>query len=589
MKQFLKMTFASIIGVVVALAILIAIGAGAVAGLVAADEASSYVPKEKTILKLSLSGTVGEQTAEDNPLAMLLGGDEPLSLSLTDIKKAIQTAKEDAHIEGIYLSSGLLSAGSASLLEIRQALADFKQSGKFIVAYADNFSQGNYYVCSVADEVYMNPQGVLNLRGLASTTPFYKGLLRKIGVEMMIFKVGTYKGAVEPFMLDHLSEANREQINSYLSSIWGIFRAGISESRGVKPELIDQFANEGMAYQDAEVAVKMGLIDALRYESEVDSCLKAKVGLGDEKLRFANLKQAVSLQKAEKRSDNQIAILYAEGEIVPEAANQPFSSEACITYRLAKELIKLKEDKAVKAVVLRVNSPGGSAYISDQIWKEVKALKAVKPIVVSMGDVAASGGYYISCAANQILAEPNTLTGSIGIFGMFPNMTGLCGKIGLTTDGVKTHTFADLGDPTRPMTEGEKALIQGTVERGYHTFLSRCAEGRGMSEEAIDAIGQGRVWTGEQALDRGLVDRLGNLEDAVAVAAELADVTDYEVKNAAPAKSWLDKLLNEPIGNATTMLTKQLLGEDYTYYNTLRQVRNSQGVLARMPFDLSPQ
>ena len=281
--------------------------------------------------------------------------------------------------------------------------------------------------------------------------------------------------------------------------------------------------------------------------------------------------------------------MYAEGEIVPDAADQTYSMTSFITEKMAKELIKLKEDEEVKAVVIRVNSPGGSAYVSDQIWKQVKALKAEKPVVVSMGNVAASGGYYISCAANQIVAEPNTLTGSIGVFGMFPNMTGLFEKLDITSDVVKTHTFSDMGNTARPMTEAEKALVQGTVERNYRTFLSRCADGRNMSVEAIDAIGQGRVWTGEQALANGLVDRLGDLDTAIQVAADLADLSEYSVQTVSSSKNWWDKLLDDQLGGMRISLMQWLLGDDYAQIELLRQVRGAQGIWARLPFDWNVQ
>ena len=468
-------------------------------------------------------------------------------------------------------------------------MIDFKQSGKFIVAYADNYTQGTYFVCATADKVFLNPQGALGIQGLALETTFYKGILKKAGVEMQIFKVGTYKGAVEPYMLDHLSEANREQMTAYLSSNWNVLRAGMAESRNLQPAVIDRFANEGLSFADPEEAVKLGLVDELRYASEVETYLKEKVGAPDEKLHFANCQQIASLKPAQNSSKQRIAVMYAEGEIVPEAADQTYSMTSFITEKMAKELIKLKEDEEVKAVVIRVNSPGGSAYVSDQIWKQVKALKAEKPVVVSMGNVAASGGYYISCAANQIVAEPNTLTGSIGVFGMFPNMTGLFEKLDITSDVVKTHTFSDMGNTARPMTEAEKALVHGAVERNYRTFLSRCADGRNMSVEAIDAIGQGRVWTGEQALANGLVDRLGDLDTAIQVAADLADLSEYSIQTVSSSKNWWDKLLDEQLGGMRISLMQWLLGDDYAQIQLLRQVRDTQGVWARLPFDWNVQ
>ena len=589
MKDFFKTMFASALGVLVAIGVCIIAFIAVVVSMIAhVNQVSDYHPKANTILKISLSGIIQEDKCQDNPLDMLMGESASVQ-SLKDVVEAIHTAQETPEIQGIYLESGLLPAGSATRSAIRRALQQFRESGKFIYAYADNYSQGNYYLCSVADSLFLNPQGLLELTGLSSQHLFYKGLLKKVGVEMQIFKVGTYKGAVEPYMLDKLSDANREQIQSYMNDIWNQTTQAIADSRHLTVEEINRMADEGLLFQGAEASVERKLIDGLKYRPEMEAFLKERVGLStDDKLQFASVEQMLAIPKPKQSSDNQIAILYAEGEITPASPASRYSSESCITEKMADELIKLRKDESVKAVIFRVNSPGGSAYISDQIWKEVVELKQVKPIVVSMGDVAASGGYYISCAANKIVAEPNTLTGSIGIFGMFPNMSGLLEKLDLTTDVVKTNQFADLGSPSRPMEESEKALLQAYIKRGYDTFISRCAEGRGMTKEQIDAIGQGRVWTGHQALERGLVDELGGMECAIASAAELAHLDDYTLKHVSTAPDFLSELLEGQWSQFQLRWVKSMLGDSFETFQTLRQMQERTGIQARIPYDMKP-
>lgn len=583
MKQFFKMMFASTLGVMLAMGIIITI---LVCIVITAGSTPSYTPSSNTVFKIKLDGTLADNPTE-NPFSILMGDKENV-LSLKDLLETIRIAKQNDKISGIYIESGLLSSGSASLEAIRRALVDFKESGKFVVAYADNFTQGNYFLCSVADKVFLNPQGILELTGLASQTMFYKGLMDKIGIEMQIFKVGTYKGAVEPFMLDKLSEANREQIQSYISNIWENITEGIAQSRGISVNDINHYANEGLFFADPVKTVECGFIDELKYKPEADAYVKELAGQSGEKLTSASVAQMKTLKASANKSAPEIAVLYAEGEIKAQTPSSLYDIEQSITEKMADELIKLKNNDDVKAVVFRVNSPGGSAYISEQIWRQVVELKKVKPVVVSMGNVAASGGYYISCAANKIIAEPNTLTGSIGIFGMFPNASGLFGKLALTTDIVKTNTFSDLGDLSRPMTGSEKALLQGYVERGYQTFLSRCAEGRGMTTEEINAIGQGRVWTGEQAKERGLVDELGGIELAISTAAELADLGRYKVTTVSGSKSFLDKFLESQLGEVKLSIVKSVLGDEYEYFKTLDNIKTNCGIQARMPYDMKP-
>lgn len=591
MKQFFKMMFASTLGFFVGLmlagVIAIVFMIGMVAGL-SSNSQAVYTPKaENSVFKIAFEGDIRE-SAEENPFTNLLTGREP-DLSLRDLLKSIRHAKEQESVKGIYLDMGVFSGGTASLDAVRRALMDFKESGKFIVAYADNYTQGGYYLASVADKIYLNPQGILGLTGLSSRTMFYKGLLQKIGVEMMIFKVGTYKGAVEPFIADKLSDANREQITSYQNSIWGNITKGIAKSRNITVEDVNRFADEGAFFASPEKAVEYKLIDELKYRSEVEKYLIEQSGQTGDKLKTVGLSNMKNVKKTEREYRNKIAIVYAEGEITQQIISSPYSGNfPCISEKINDDLRKLADNKDVKAVVLRINSPGGSAYTSEQIWKQVYELKKKKPVVVSMGSVAASGGYYIASGASKIIAEPNTLTGSIGIFGMFPNTAGLFNKLALTTDIVKTNRYADFGDPARPMTDDEKALIQGYIERGYDTFLTRCSEGRGVSKADIDSIGQGRVWTGEQALKIGLVDELGGIERAVELAGELAEIYNYNIMEVSTDHDFLKELLEKQIEVVRQSVVKDMLGDEYEHFRTLQKVKATYGIQARIPYDLKP-
>ncbi|MDD3360023.1 MAG: signal peptide peptidase SppA [Parabacteroides sp.] len=586
MKQFFKMMFASALGVFIAAGLLVTCLIFLLIGVSASmSESTSYSPSSNTVLKISLNGTLSDQTVE-NPFAMIFGENEE-TLSLKDILKAIKEAKKSDKIKGIYLEAGSLSAGSSSIDAIRRALIDFKESKKFVVAYGDSYTLGCYYLCSVADKVFVNPQGLLMLTGMSSQTMFYKGLLNKLGVEMLIFKVGTYKGAVEPFMLDKLSDANREQISSYMNGIWNNVTKDIATSRKISVDDINLFANQGYAAELPGKAKECGLIDDLKYKPEAEAYVKELAGQTDDKFKTVGVDKVKNIKSSESKSKNKIAVLYAEGEIT-ETESNTYDMDKTITEKVAEELIKLKDDESVKAVVLRVNSRGGSAFTSEQIWKQVLELKKVKPIVVSMGDVAASGGYYISCAASKIVAERNTLTGSIGIFGMFPNLTGLFNKLALTTDVVKTNTYADLGDASRPMREDEKALIQARINAGYDTFITRCADGRGVSKAAIDSIGQGRVWTGEQALDRGLVDELGGIEKAITVAAKLAKLKDYKLTEVSGSKDFFKDLLEKELDEVKVNMVKQVLGDEYEYVKALHLIKSAPAIQTRLPYDVQP-
>lgn len=542
-----------------------------------------YNLKDNTVLTLKLEGTLSERV-EPNSFLDLIGQNTDLEIGLDDILSSIKKAKENDNIKGIYINSGAFAASNASLKEIRDQLADFKESGKFIIAYADVYSQGCYYLSSVADKVIMNPQGNLDLHGLSSSPTFYKGLLDKIGIEMQIFKVGTFKSAVEPFMLDKMSDANREQVTAYINDIWSTITSEISDSRKISVDKINQLTDSLQTFKLANASVSDGLVDTLMYETEVKEYLKDLLKVEKAKdVRMASIKDMTSVSFVkESNSKDVIAILYAEGSI-----NNGSGKDGITDKRYVKEIEKLKDNDKVKAVVFRVNSPGGSAYASEQIWKAITDLKAKKPVVVSMGDYAASGGYYIACNASKIIAQPNTLTGSIGIFGMFPNFEGLTKKVGLSFDNVKTNKFADFGDATRPMRPEEKVILQQYIEHGYDLFLTRCSEGRNIPKDSLDHIAQGRVWTGNQALKIGLVDALGNIDTAIQEAAKLAKLDDYSLQDYPKKVDFLESLLSNQKEEFATKAMKEYLGKDYELFKTIKEIKEQDFVQARMPYDIS--
>ncbi|GHT11123.1 signal peptide peptidase SppA [Bacteroidia bacterium] len=535
----------------------------------------AYNLQKNTILKVNLSGTINERESS-SPFDFLLSGSNE-SYGLNDILSAIKKAKDNDKIKGIYLNVKSVSFGYAGAETFRKALLDFKESGKFIVAYGENFTQGTYYISSVADDIFMNPQGMFDFRGLAGSMQFNKGIFEKWGIEIQVYKVGTYKSAVEPYIQDKMSEANREQVTSYLTDIWNNLLAGISESRSISVEQLNRYADEFLMLSDPKKIVEYKLIDGLKYGDEMDAYLKSRLELEEtDKLHLASVKNMKSIPETGKKiSKDEIAVLYAEGDIVADNTNSFYSSNGITAKEYVKELNKLKDDKNVKAVVFRVNSPGGSAYASEQIWHAVKELREVKPVVVSMGTYAASGGYYISCGANKIISEPSTLTGSIGIFGLIPSGAQLAKKIGASYDGVSTNKHSNFADdmlsipligigllPARPLNNEEGALIQTYVERGYDLFISRCAEGRGKTKEEIDAIGQGRVWTGNQALKLGLVDALGGIDTAIKTAAELAELENYSLGEYPAKKDFFTSLLEESTGSFSERITMVFMGKE---------------------------
>ncbi len=584
MKDFLKFTLATITGIIVSGVLLFIVSILMMFSMLYSSD-SEVTVRENSILKLDLNGSLVERSGED-PWAILMG-DESAAYGLDDLLASIRKAKENENIKGIYIeATDLATDGFAALKEVRDALADFKESGKFIVAYGDMYTQPMYYVASVADRVLLNPEGMLEWSGLSSMPVFYKDLMDKLGIRWQIFKVGTYKSAVEPFIGMEMSEANREQTTDYLTSLWGEMTAEVAASRGVTVDDLNRAADRMLLFQPAGECVEVGLADTLIYKNDVRDYLKQWVGIDeDDDLRTLGLKDMKNVKKnvPKDKSGNIVAVYYADGMIGSLMAGD---GENIDGNRMIRDLRELKEDEDVKAVVLRINSPGGSAYDSEQIWHAVGELKKEKPVIVSMGDYAASGGYYIACNADTIVAEPTTLTGSIGIFGMMPDMQGLAQKVGVSFDVVKTNEFSDMGIPVRPMTESEKALMQAYVERGYDLFLTRVSEGRGMTKEAVDQVGQGRVWTGVRAKELGLVDELGGLDRALEIAVARAGVEGYTRMDYPAKKSAWEQLMEfSPADYVKARVLQGRAGQWLRGVETLDRFEVKDALQARMPFE----
>jgi protease-4 len=587
MKDFLKFTLATVVGIVLSSIVMLFISIMIFVAMLSGTDTETIVRKN-SVMMLDLNGTLSERSQE-NPWDKLLGDDNTV-YGLDDILASIKKAKEHEDIKGIYIQASSLGTSFASLQEIRTALADFKESGKFVYAYGDVYTQGLYYLSSVADKVMLNPKGMVEWKGIAARPIFFKGLLEKIGVEMQIFKVGTYKSAVEPFINTEMSPENREQVTEYATSIWNSLVGEVSVSRNLSVERLNELANQMLMYSPAEKSIEAGLVDTLIYHNDIRDYIKSQIGIEkDKSLAVLGLKEMINVKKnvPKDKSGNIIAVYYAYGDITSSASSMS-NGEGIASEKMIKDLRRLQKNEDVKAVVFRVNSGGGSAFASEQIWYAVEELKKEKPVIVSMGDYAASGGYYISCGADWIVAEPTTLTGSIGIFGIMPNAQGLAHKLGLSFDMVKTNKFSDFGGISRPMNNDEKALLQAYINEGYDLFITRCAEGRDMTKEAIDKIGQGRVWTGNKALELGLVDELGGIDRALEVAIEKAAIEAYTVLSYPEKESFFSSLLNDkPTNYIKTKLLKDNLGGYYKEFNQLKNLEDADCLQARVPFSLS--
>lgn len=594
MKDFIKYTLASMVGVML-VGLFTFVMCSVMFCVFAALGKSTPSLSENSILHIQLKGTLQERAEEENPFAELFGNGELTVQGLDKLVAAINEAKTNDKVIGIYLDGGTMMGDFASLGALRKALVDFKTSKKFVVAYADNYTQGSYYVASAADKVTLNPAGMLDWHGIASNPVFYTGLMEKLGVKMQVFKVGTYKSAVEPYILTKMSDANREQVNALISDIWNGIVKAVSASRKITADSLNAYANRYVSMADAKEHQRIRLVDQLGYIDQVRADLRKRSG--DEKVSLIAAHDLAQLANPASSTDR-VAVYFAEGAIVdiPNTGALMGESLEIVGQQVVSDLDKLANDKDVKAVVLRINSGGGSAYASEQMWRAIQLLRQKKPVIVSMGGAAASGGYYMACGAHRIFAEPSTITGSIGIFGRIPDASNLLTqKLGLSFDVVKTNESADFGTMGRPFSAAEGVALQAHVDRGYQLFLKRVADGRTaagkkLTMEDVDKIGQGRVWTGNQALKNGLVDQLGSLQDAIAYASKQAKLKNYTVDTYPATSSWLEQLeAKTDQSEYFERKLQQTLGVYYEPLTFLQHTQQSDILQARMFFLLNLQ
>ncbi|MGM0624312.1 MAG: signal peptide peptidase SppA [Bacteroidota bacterium] len=588
--SFWKIMLASMVGFILASLLVIFVTVGSIGSLI--SKAGKQEPKpvpEESVLTIDLTLPIPDRTPQ-NPFEAFNFDpyDMKKIVGLNDILKGLERAEKDENIEGVYLDLSVVTGGMATLREIRDALADFKASGKWVVCYADMMSQKAYYMATVADEVYLNPQGWMDFRGLSAQVMYFKNALDKLGVEPQIFRHGKFKSAVEPFMSDTMSEANRLQTLTYTTSLWNSMLEAIAESRNISVDELNSYA-ENLSISDAASVKEYNFVDDLKYKDEVLAIMNKKMDEDPtEKIKFLGMgKYRMSPVKVAKKdmSDNEVAVIFAEGNIVMgEGDEQSIGGE-----RYAKAIRKARLDDDIKAIVLRVNSPGGSGLASEIMWREITLAKKDKPVVVSMGNLAASGGYYIACPADYIYAQPTTLTGSIGVFGlMFTAKELLNEKLGIDVEVVNTNQHADMGNIARSFDQRESEYMQNMVENFYDVFITRVADGRDMTKEEVDEIGQGRVWTGRNAIEIGLVDEFGGLEEAVEKAAELADLEDYEIGEYPRMKNFMEQLFSEFTISADVEMLEHLTGMELQSLRRLKAFTElDEGVQARMPMDVT--
>ena len=589
MKDFFKYTAATVVGIIVFTIVCVALSVMSIVGMVASASATQAVEKN-SVLVLKLNGSIDEQ-GTDNTIGKLTGNYIP-STGLNDILSAIKKAKDEENIKGIYIDAGVLSTDYATLQEIRSALEDFRKSGKKIIAYADTYSQGSYYLASVADNIYLNPIGMVDWHGIGAQPVFYKDMLAKFGIKFKVVKVGTFKSATETYTEEHMSNANRLQTKMFLDGTWKQVCYAVSKSRGISVDSLNRYADELLMFQSAESLLKRKVVDGLAYASDMKDIAKAQFGIGkDDDLNRLFVSDMTNV-KEKQTSGEEIAIYYAYGDIVQsEKVSLLGGGSHCIVgSTVCNDLKDLMDDDDVKAVVIRVNSGGGDAFASEQIWHQVMELKKKKPVVVSMGGYAASGAYYMSAPASWIVAQPTTLTGSIGIFAVFPDMSGLVTqKLGVKFDEVKTNRNSTFGNlMARPFNEEETAVMQQYVNRGYQLFRKRVADGRRLPVESVEKIAQGRVWLGADAIGLKLVDQLGGLNDAVAKAAKLAKLGEYYTVDYPAPSSWIDQLLAgaSDAGSVDARL-RLTLGDLYEPVSLMRNLDKHEALQARIPFAIN--
>ncbi len=578
MKSFFKYLFATILGLFIFSIIWVIIFFSIIGAAMSGSKEVKI--SDNSVFELKLEGILVERH-KNNVISSFASeiNSSVSEIALDDIMASIDKATDNDNIKGIYLHIGDFSASVASLQEIYKGLEKFKKTGRFIVAYADSYGNGTYYLSSIADKVYMNPSGTLALTGINISTVFFKDLLSKIGVEMQIFKVGTFKSAVEPFTQTSMSEANRLQLTTFINSIWTEITKTIARNRGISDTEVNLYADSGLFLDDAQTAVQHKLIDSLVYSSDMKEIIEKLVGKDYNTLTIRDMKLTAQNKEYSK---NRIAIVYAVGEIDGSNKNDDIDSED-----ISEDLLDIADNDKIKAVVLRINSPGGSAYGSEQIWKAVSVVKSKKPIVVSMGDYAASGGYYIACNTDRIFAQPTTLTGSIGIFGIFPNIGGLTDKLGIKFDNVKTNKYSDFGATYRPMNTEERAILQRYINNGYELFTKRCAEGRNMNIDSLKAIAEGRIYSGTDAMRLGLVDEMGGLEEAITFAAKKANISDYTIKYYPSVKSLIEQISDIFSTSVEERIVKSQLGENYRLFRTIQRAQTTTGIKAIMPYSIT--